>query len=76
MDSKFMSKCWEKSKMNHTDFKNLQTQTQNSVLDILKSSNQVLGVINTGSIVQNDWSKRSCLQSGKNKPVIIPALAI
>lgn len=40
--------------MNHADFKKLQMQTQNDVLDILKSSNQVLGVINTGSLVQNE----------------------
>lgn len=40
--------------MNHTDFKKLQMQTQNDVLNILKRSNQVLGVINTGSIVQNE----------------------
>lgn len=40
--------------MNHTDFKKLQSQTQNDVLDILKKNNQVLGVINTGSIVQNE----------------------
>lgn len=40
--------------MNHADFKKLQTQTQNNVLEILKRSSQVLGVINTGSIVQNE----------------------
>jgi predicted nucleotidyltransferase len=40
--------------MNHTDLKSLQAQIQNSVLNILKNSDSVLGIINTGSIVQNE----------------------